>query len=216
MTRQRRRLLIGASVAAALAGVAVAIAAAIGVTSATLGTASKTLSSTQTCNLTSSSANDAQTNQESASQNIGDPNLIVVVSRTGHAQEGWLYFDFSACSFPANSNVVSATLSLAAQGATSHVIGVYKVSTTWSKSSITWNNQPSPASTATATANFNNTSYKTFDVSSDVADFVDTDAANGGWMIQDTTSNSSTQNDLCGASNGSSSCRPKLTITYNY
>jgi hypothetical protein len=209
----RRRLLLGLVAVAAVIGCAVAIAAAIGVTSATLGISGKTLSAVQTCTLTS--AEDAMLSEGSGNSTNSDPSLITIYHQSDNqnTQEGYIKFSFSACSFPANSVVNSATLKLTTQGTTSMQMGLYRVASSWSGSSITWNNAPSSSSSPTATFTFSSSS-ETMDVSTDVADYVDGDATNGGWKIAPISGNNQTQ--ICGASYGNSSWRPVLTIKYVY
>lgn len=209
----RRRLIVGLVLLAAGAGCAVAIAAAIGVTSASLGISSKTLSAEQTCTLTA--AEDAMTMQGNPNGTNSDPSLITIYHQSdgNNTQDGWMKFSFSSCNFPANSVVNSATLQLTVQGTTSMQMGLYRVAASWSGSSITWNNAPAAASSPTATVTFSS-SVQTLDVSTDVADYVDGDATNGGWKIAPISGNSQTQ--ICGASYGNASWRPTLTIKYVY
>jgi hypothetical protein len=209
----RRRLAVVLGVVAAGVACAVAIAAAIGVTSASLGISSKTLSAVQTCTLTS--AEDAQLSQGSGNSTNSDPALITIYHQSDNqnTQTGYIKFSFSGCNFPANSVVNSATLQLTTQATTSMQMGLYRVAASWSGSSITWNNAPSASSSPTATFTFSS-SQKTMDVSTDVADYVDGDATNGGWKIAPISGNNQTQ--ICGASYGNSSWRPVLTIKYVY
>lgn len=209
----RRRLLFGLVVLAAGVVCAVVIAAAIGVTSASLGIHSKTLSGEQTCTL--SSAEDAMTMQGNPNGTNADPSLITIYHQSdgNNTQHGWFKFDLTACSFPANSVVDSATLQLTVQATTDMVIGVYRVAASWSAGSITWNNAPTSASSPTATVTFNS-AVQTIDVSTDVADYVDGDATNGGWKLAPISGNN--QTPICGASYGNASWRPVLTIKYDY
>lgn len=209
----RRRLLAGLVVLVAGAGGALAIAATIGVTSASLGIGTKTLSSVQTCTL--SAAEDAQTSAGSPNSTDNDPSLINIYHQSDgvNTQDGFIKFSFGSCNFPANSVVNSATLQLTVQATTSMQLGLYRVAASWSASSITWNNSPSAASSPTTTVTFSS-SQKTLDVSTDVADYVDGDATNGGWKIAPISGNN--QTPICGASYGNSSWRPVLTIKYVY
>ena len=209
----RRRLVAVLGLVVAGVACAVAIAAAIGVTSASLGISSKTLSAVQTCTL--DAAEDAMTMQGNGNSNSDDPSLITIYHQSdgNNTQDGFIKFSFGACNFPANSVVNSATLQLTVQATTSMQIGLYRVAASWSASSITWNNAPSASSSPTATVTFNS-SQKTLDVSTDVADYVDGDATNGGWKIAPISGNN--QTPICGASYGNSSWRPVLTIKYVY
>jgi hypothetical protein len=209
----RRRLVIGVVLLVAAAGCAVAVAAAIGVTSATLGIGTKTLSSEQTCTL--SSAEDAQISAGSPNSTNSDPSLITIYHQSDgvNTTDGFIKFSFGSCNFPANAVVDSATLRLTVQATTSMQLGLYRVASSWSGSSITWNNAPSASSSPTTTVTFNS-SQKTLDVSTDVADYVDGDATNGGWKIAPISGNN--QTPICGASYGNSSWRPVLTIKYVY
>jgi hypothetical protein len=207
----RRRLVLGLVLLAAGAVCAIAIAAAIGVTSASLGIATKTLSSVQTCTLTS--AEDAETMAGNPSSTNSNPSLITIYHQSDgvNTQDGFIKFSFGSCNFPANAVVNSATLQLTVQATTSMQLGLYRVASSWSGSSITWNNAPSASSSPTATVTFSS-SQKTIDVSTDVADYVDGDATNGGWKIAPISGNN--QTPICGASYGNSSWRPQLTIKY--
>lgn len=209
----RRRVLVGLLLLLAGVACAVAVAAAIGVTSASLGISSKTLSSEQTCTLTS--ADDALTQQGSGNSTNGHPYLMTLYHQSdgNNSKDGWVQFSFSSCNFPANSVVNSATLTLTVQAQSSMTIGVYRVASSWNANSITWNNAPSAASSPTATVTFD-ASSKSIDVSTDVADYVDGDATNGGWKLSRTSGNG--EADICGSSYGNSSWRPSLTIKYVY
>ena len=208
----RRRLLVGLVVLAAGVVCTVAIAAAIGVTSAALGIHTKTLTSEQTCTL--SSAEDAMTMQGNPNGTNPNPSLVTVYHQSDgtNTQDGWFKFDLSGCSFPANAVVDSASLQLTVQGTTSMQIGVYRVASNWSASSITWNNAPTAASSPTATVTFSS-AVQTIDVSTDAADYVDGDATNGGWKLAPISGDGQTQ--ICGASYGNASWRPVLTIKYD-
>jgi hypothetical protein len=209
----RRRVVVGLALLGAVVACAVAVGAAIGVTSASLGIATKTLSSEQTCTLTS--AEDAQTQAGSPNSTNDDPSLITIYHQSDgvNTTDGFIKFSFSSCNFPSNSVVNSATLKLTVQATTSMQLGLYRVASSWSASSITWNNAPSAASSPTTTVTFSS-SQKTLDVSTDVADYVDGDATNGGWKIAPISGNN--QTPICGASYGNSSWRPVLTIKYVY
>lgn len=209
----RRRLVIGLVLLAAVVACAVAVAAAIGVTSASLGISTKTLSTEQTCTLTG--AEDATTMQGNPNGTNSDPSLMTVYAQSDgtNTQDAWVKFNFSGCSFPANSVVNSATLQLTVQGTTGMQIGLYRVAASWSGSSITWNNSPAAASSPTTTVTFSSAT-RTLDVSTDVADYVDGDATNGGWKLAPISGFSQTQ--ICGASYGTAGWRPTLTIKYVY
>jgi hypothetical protein len=212
--RTSRFVLVGFAAAAVLA--AAAGAAAVGVVSGRIAIFTKAISR-GTCNLTYTGvSDDAYTSEQSVGTNNGAATVISVKSKTNQEVYGWIRFDLTACSFPTDSQVDSATLTLVPSSASGRTIAATRVTASWTESTITWSASPAVAGTATASTTISSTAAKTWDVTTDVDDFVAGAATNYGWRLTDTGTTSNTTTSFAAAESGTTTSRPKLTVTYAY
>ena len=210
MRRTARR-----SLALSLAILAVAVGGAGTVMAATLSLTSKTLTVYRTCTLTatpstSTAESDAFVNQASANSTNGTGATMDIQSSNAANRRIYIRFDLTKCrtAIPAAASVKSATLRLyvSAIPAVCRTEDIFRVTASWSETTITWNNQPFGTSvnnppTAQRTsaitiggAPCQNTATGTYvngwDVTADLAAFVAGSATNYGWMLRDDTENS--------------------------
>jgi hypothetical protein len=208
------RTLAARSAAVAYVAVAVMLAPSIGVAdTVTLGT--KTLTVFRTCILTATpstttTVSDAAVQQNSATSNFGTATTMNVQSLTLQNQRALLSFDLTKCNpaIPSTASVKTGTLRIyiTVVPATCRTYDIFRLGTTWSESTLTWNNQPSGTSlnnppTAQRTSSISAgltlctyttpNQYVTFDVKTDVAAFV-AGTTNAGWMIRDDAESSAT------------------------
>jgi len=212
--RTSRLVLVGVAAAAVLA--AAAGAAAVGVVSGRIAIFTKTVTHA-TCNLTSTSvSDDSYTQEQNANANSGTNPVISVKARANQVWYGWIRFDLTACAFPTDAQVDSATLTLVPTASSGRTVAIARVTGSWAEGTITWNNSPSVSGTTTATTTISSTAAKTWDVSTDVDDFVSGVATNYGWRLWDDGAASSTTTSFASTENGTTTNRPKLSVTYAY
>jgi hypothetical protein len=199
----RRRGLVAALLAA--------IAAPLAASAATLSLTSQHLTTTATCALvsypkTTTYSTDSFVNQASAAQNNGTATSVTLQSKASQNQRIYVRFDLTSCLFapPSGAIVRTATLRMLETGALPNVCRTYDVfrnTTAWGETTITWTNQPAgttanvPASAGrtssqdlgspTTCANHAATTYVNWDVTADVSAFLGGTATNDGWMIRD-------------------------------
>jgi hypothetical protein len=202
--------------AISLAALAMAVGGAGTVMAATLSLTSKTLTVYRTCTLTatpstSTAETDSFVNQAAANGTNGTGTTIDSQSSNGANRRIYLRFDLTKCrpTIPVAS-VKNATLRLfvTAIPAVCRTEDIFRVTASWTETTITWNNQPFGTSvnnppTAQRTsaitiggAPCQNTAAGTYvngwDVTADLAAFVAGSATNYGWMIRDDAENSAT------------------------
>jgi hypothetical protein len=212
--RTSRFVIVGVAAAAVLA--AAAGAAAVGLVSGRIAIFTKSVSH-GTCNLTSTSvSDDSYTQEQNPNTTAGTNNVISVKSRTSQQFYAWIRFDLTACSFPTDAQVDSATLTLVPTASTSRTVAAARVTGTWAEGTITWSTSPSVSSATTATTTITSNTAKTWDVSTDVDDFVSGVATNYGWRLWDTGASSTTTTSFSSKENGTTTKRPTLTVTYAY
>lgn len=128
--------------------------------------------------------------EASSGTNFGTETGFSVTSLLLGNQHGLVRFDLSTCAIPADATVLSAdlTLHLSTAPSLARMHAGHRVTEAWSETSVTWDDQPSAATTATATISTGTTDgvTRTLDVTSDVADFVAGTAVNEGWSLEDT------------------------------
>ncbi len=214
------RGLVVAAVFVGLFGTGVALAASLGVTSAKLTVSTYASSITPTtCTLNAASA-DSYVAQGSATTNFGTDTEMHVTSRSGSQnRRTFVRFDISPCAIPANSLITAASLKLFLSSAPSanRTHDVHRVTASWTETGLTWNNQPTVASSATtsfATGTTDNVTL-TADVASDVQAFVD-GTTNNGWRVKDQVEDSSTErrSRYSSRETTTASQRPILEVTY--
>ena len=159
---------------------------------------------------------DTHGDQSSADNNFGTSVEMFVHSKAPAInQRSFLRFDVS--SIPAGSTIDSATLKLCVidvHGST-RTYNLHRVTAGWGEGTLTWNNQPAVAATATDSATtVGKGACMTWTVTADVQAWVD-GTANNGWRVRDaveegvdelTKFNTREHND--------SGQRPKLVVSY--
>jgi hypothetical protein len=206
----KRALLIAGVVAAVAA--AAAGAAAVGLVSQKISIFTKSLTRVTCTSATVS--DDTYTDQFAPTSNFGTSTSLTASAKASKVQHAWIRFDLTPCSLPSGAEVDSATLTLVPTTASGRTIGAFRVTSTWSGSTLTWNTSPQPTVSASATAStaISTTAAKTWDVTLDAAAWVDGSATNFGWRMTDTGSSSNTGTTF--SSSEAASNRPSLSITY--
>jgi hypothetical protein len=215
----------------------------VGVTpafAASLSVASNKMTTFHTCVLsgvanTSTVVAEATANQGSANTNNGSATTVTVSSASGGNQRAYIRFDLTKC-LPAISSSATISSALLRPNANSVPVtcrteDVFRVTSSWTESALTWNNQPfgttvnNPASGSASAQMTIGTlcltnlaaGYVTgWNVTSDVQAFVAGTATNNGWMIRDDS-----ENDLVGAAasfatheTNNATKAPQLVIDY--
>ena len=137
---------------------------------------------------------DSFVNQKRGTTNYGTDTTIIVKSKSGQVERGFVQFDVS--SILAGSTVSSATLTLCATAvpAATRTYEVYRVTASWVEAGVTWNTQPTVAASATGSSTTPAApGCMTWTVTADVQAWVD-GTTNYGWRISDSveTDNAST------------------------
>jgi hypothetical protein len=178
---------------------------------ASLTVASTNLTVYATCTLSgttgaSASVEDSYVDENAPTTPNGSSATMNSQSRNNRNRRSYVSFDLTTCapSVPSSAIVTGATLRLwvtAVPVATCRTEDVFAVTSAWTQSAITWNNQPfgtatnSPASAArTDSITIGSgagctvgsaAQYVAWNVTSNVATFVSGGATNFGWMIRD-------------------------------
>lgn len=133
---------------------------------------------------------DTYLDETSASSNFGTATDLSVRSLLTANHRTLVRFDLTACSIPSDATIESAELTLHLTDAPtlSRTHDAHRVTDTWAETSVTWTNQPTRATTATASVLTGTTDGVTleWDVTGDVADFVAGNTTNHGWLVKDT------------------------------
>jgi hypothetical protein len=225
--------------------IAVAIAGAVGAqagVAASLNLASQSLTPYRTCVLsgtptTTTSVIDASVRQVSATSNFGTATTNDVATAVALNRRLYVKFDLTQCSpaIASSATVRLATLRMyvTAMAISCRTIDVFRVTSTWTESGITWNNQPfgtainNPAAgsavdtfTIGTPSGCQNRTVNAYliggDVTTDVRAFVTGTASNFGWMLRDDVEGSATAyTETFSAKNlGTPSQAPQLVVTY--
>jgi hypothetical protein len=206
----RRRLLAAGRLLFALLLVFPFANANIGYASS-ISVASANLTVFATCTLSgttgaSASVRDSFVDENAPTTTNGGAATMNSQSRNNRNRRSYVSFDLTTCApnVPSSAIVTSATLRLwvtAVPVATCRTEDVFAVTSAWTQSAITWNNQPfgtainSPASgTRTDSITVGSgagctigsaAQYVPWNVTTNVANFVSGGATNFGWMIRD-------------------------------
>ena len=230
----RRHLAL--AVAGLMAAPVIGRAAALAVTSPHLTTVA-------TCALIASPSSsgvdiDTYADQNAPTATNGTKNTLNVQSNASKTQRAYIRFDLTKCIFAPASTVIvrGAWLELFMNhlAPTCRTQDVFAVASTWSDTTLTWNNQPNPPGTTlnnpasgqrtasavvgnvSTCANHTNNSYVSWDLTADVAKYIAGTATNDGWMIRDDVEGSSTTQQTTYASIDANSNvnAPQLMISY--
>lgn len=132
--------------------------------------------------------------------NYGKSEIIDLRNRYGASAhpDYWqhdILIKFDLSSISSNTNIVFANLFLYYYNyddndPSGQVIKSYRITQNWNEETATWNNQPTISSTETSQLNMPNLpgSWLSWDVTSDVNNFISGTQSNYGWMLKDTTS----------------------------
>ncbi len=161
-------------------------------------------------------ASDSWVTEKKPGQNHGSDTLIEVKSKNGQAARGFVQFDVS--SIPAGSTINSATLNLCAvlvPNAT-RAYNVHRVTAGWAEGTITWNNQPPVAATATDSATTPAApGCMTWTVTTDVQAWVD-GTANNGWRVRDSVETANDTGRFRSREDGAVPAeQPRLKVVFN-
>ncbi|MBI3750518.1 MAG: DNRLRE domain-containing protein [Chloroflexi bacterium] len=233
--------IVGAPGALAVAGL-VLLGLAAPALAAGLSLASQNLTPYRTCTITgtpaaSTAVSDASVRQASATSNFGTSATNNVATGNGANRRLYIRFDLSLCSptIPSTATVRLATLRIyiTAVPASCRTVDVFRVTTSWVESTLTWNNQPfgttinNPANTSASDtytigspAGCQNLATGAYAVgavvTTDVALFVAGTATNFGWMLRDDVEGSSTTYTQTYSAKdlGTVGQAPQLVVTY--
>lgn len=222
----RAFLVVAALVAVLAAGVAFAAALPITSQPLTIFTSADTVPVTA-CTLTAAAA-DTYADEGSVLTNFGTATTLhvrsgatqIVLATIPDNKRSFVRFDLASCSIPASARVASAQLELFLSTApsSSRTYEAHRVSQSWNETNLNWNNQPTVAASATASAATGTTANVTiaWDVRADVQTFVAGTATNNGWRLKDLTegANPAIEGRFNSREHATASQRPKLAITY--
>ena len=173
--------------------------------------------------VTLGASQDSYINQGAPHQNFGHlPHLKVKSWRNpaGKGKNEHSLVEFDITGIPAGASIQTATLQLYAivvPPCCTRTYGAYRVAGSWGEASVTWNNQPAIAPSATDTASTPPTHFRWmgWEVEGDVQSFIDGTAANHGWMIKDQVEDSWPLRQTIFVSKDQHSFpQPQLAITY--
>ena len=153
-----------------------------------------------------------------AGSNFGTGTQLHVRSDSLGNKRSFVRFDLASC-VPGGARVETATLSLflGSAPASARTYQARRVTASWGETTLTWNNQPGAAGSATDSVSTGTTSNVTlsWSVAADVQAFAD-GAADNGWRIADATEGAllGVEGRFSAREHGTASQRPSLTITY--
>ncbi len=200
----------------------IGLAANLALTSAALTTASKAYSSPVTCTLTASADSDVSNALGQANTNFGTSTTLQVSPTALSTQRSFLRFDLTICSpaIPSDALVQSATvrLTIAALTLATRTYQLRGVTSSWTETGVTWNNQPTASGSVTASATvIIGTAAGTvvqWTSTSDVQSFVTGAATNLGWRLNDSAEGGISAATLQLNSREAGSGPPQLVVTY--
>jgi len=225
--------------AALFVGAALSVATAVVTVGASFTLSSSAITPYQTCALaatpaTTTSVIDAPVRQATATSNFGTATTLSTSSASAANQRIYVRFDLTVCNPTIASTAVVrlATLRLYLSGipAACRTLDLFRVTSSWTETGITWNNQPfgttlnNPATgsrsasvavgTPVGCAN-QAAGYVSADVTTDLAAFV-AGAANFGWMIRDDVESSATARTATFSAKDLATISqvPQLVVTY--
>lgn len=207
-----RRTLVLAILAGLVAGSAAWAA------STPVSTAKLTVDAPTVCSL--NPAADTYVDEASSAGNFGTETSFSVTSLLAGNRRALVHFDLSSCSIPDGAEILSADLKMYLSSAPvlERTHDAHRATASWSETGVTWADQPSIDGTATASAITGVTDGVTleWDVTSDVAAFVEGAATNHGWLVKDTLEGGATEmtGTYSSRDHGTEAERPVLAVTY--
>ena len=167
--------------------------------------------------VTFGAVSDTNVNQQKLNNNYGASSVLQVRSRPTRNKRSLVRFDVS--SIPGTATVSSATLTLCAIGVPSitRTYELYRATSAWVETTVTWSSQPTVAAAATDSASTPPTvGCMTWSVTADIQGWVG-GAANYGWRVVDTVEDSTTVHLTKFRSRENAAVpseQPKLEVTY--
>jgi hypothetical protein len=179
---------------------------------------------------------DAGASEATPTTTLGTATSFDIATKSGANGRAYLKFSLSGCSpsIPSSASVRAATMRIYASAMQPgcQTIDLFRVTSSWTETALTWNNQPfgtavnNPA-TGSRTASFDvgssagcaNSSVGYIagvDVSSDIAAFVAGSATNNGWMLRNDSESSSPSRTVTFSAKdlGTLAQAPQLIVTY--
>jgi hypothetical protein len=229
-----------AAIVVAVAGVAI-VSGSLVAHAASLNLASQAVTAYRTCvitatPITTTAVADASVRQASATSNFGVVTTNDIASAASANRRLYIRFDLTVCSpaIPSSATVRLATLRIYASAisAACRTIDVFRVTSAWTETAITWNNQPfgttinNPASGSASDSFAVGTPVGCENLAAgymvgasptaDVAAFVAGTATNFGWMLRDDVEGAATaRTETTSAKElGTLAQAPQLVITY--
>jgi hypothetical protein len=208
--------------ALSLTSATVGLAASLGLSPAHLTTATKGYSAPVTCTLTASADSYVSNALFQTNTNFGTSTSVRVNPASLSTQRTFLQFDLTTCSpsIPSDALVQTATVRLTVASLTTatRTYELRSVTGSWTETGITWNNQPTAASSITSSTIVSvGTTAGTvvqWTSTSDVQSFVTGDATNLGWRLNDSAEGGLGSPTLQLNSREAGSGRPQLVVTY--
>jgi len=120
---------------------------------------------------------------------------------------------FELSSIPPGSSVNSASLILCLTGALGSIHELRPVTSTWTESGVTWNNQPGTTGSSTTPLTVPGFGCISLNVKTDVQSWVN-GTANLGWRIRDQNESSALPVAYSTREEATAGLRPTLNITY--
>lgn len=232
---RRKPTLMLILIAGAVISISTVFAATVTVTSQKLtavGTTGLSFSNPPVSTCTISPSESARVEEANPTTNYASNFALEIQTKSADNNRAFVKFTTQNCNetgatIPATSSIVSATLNLFMYTAptTSRTHSIYRVTgTIWGEGTLTWNNQPAVATSATSSVATGTTAgvWKGWDITADIRSIRD-GGVNRGWMLRDASENSGTLYSgwFCTARNGTSpNCingtndDPYLSITY--
>lgn len=141
---------------------------------------------------TAAATADTHTDQQDRNTNFGTASELRVGARNAQVKRTFITFDLAACAIPSGARVLSASLRLhvATRPTQPRSYDVHRLTGGFVESTLTWNTaQPTSATSVTSSSTIGPTTGATltWDVRSDVARFVSTQATSHGWLLRDAT-----------------------------
>ncbi|UCH78668.1 MAG: DNRLRE domain-containing protein [Candidatus Coatesbacteria bacterium] len=164
-----------------------------------------------------SEGKDAMVNARLPSNNYATYAYLMVNYGPSYEARGLIEFSLGSIS---GATIISAKLDLwiALPNPTNYNFGVYRVTASWSETSVTWNNQPAHNATAYDTIRISGSvgGPYTWDVKNLVQQWASGTYPNYGLMVKRVDMNNPTNWPyFCSSDHSNSSYRPRLTVEYS-
>jgi hypothetical protein len=218
---RRGACLLAASIVASTAGAALAGVQAVQSRDLTIVAAAGP-AAPSTCTLGAVADTYSDALALNAGSNFGTAVDLHVRSDVLGNKRSFVRFDITSCAIPSGADVTAATLRIfmrtAPSGGASRTLAAHRVTASWGETTLTSNNPPAVAASATASTATGTVSGVTlpWTVLTDVQAFVAGSTANQGWRLSDSVESAavSTQTVLGSRESATAGERPQLVIGY--